>query len=85
MQNEVHLLENEVYAIIRRIDIDGDAKISFEEFSNFFLNLTSTTEAQLRDKTNQKGTAKPKPEWQRQLEQHRAKVMQTPSKLDANI
>ena len=63
MQNEVHLLENEVYAIIRRIDIDGDARISFEEFSNFFLSSTSTTEAQLRDQTNQKVAAKLKPEW----------------------
>ena len=37
--------ENEVYAIIRRIDVDGNARISFEEFSSFFLNSSSTTEA----------------------------------------
>ena len=31
-----YLVEQEVFAIIRRIDTDGDAKLSFEEFADFF-------------------------------------------------
>lgn len=31
-----YLTEQEVFAVIRRIDTDGDAKLSFEDFSEFF-------------------------------------------------
>ena len=30
------LIEREVFAIIRRIDTDGDAKICYPEFADFF-------------------------------------------------
>lgn len=30
-----YLVEQEVFAIIRRIDTDGDARLSFEEFADF--------------------------------------------------
>lgn len=36
-----YLIQNEVYAILRRIDVDGDAKISFNEFRSFFQNHLS--------------------------------------------
>lgn len=32
------MVEEESYAIVRRMDTDGDAKLSFEEFSDFFKN-----------------------------------------------
>eukprot|EP00353_Schmidingerella_taraikaensis_P004917 CAMPEP_0185579734 /NCGR_PEP_ID=MMETSP0434-20130131/15382_1 /TAXON_ID=626734 ORGANISM="Favella taraikaensis, Strain Fe Narragansett Bay" /NCGR_SAMPLE_ID=MMETSP0434 /ASSEMBLY_ACC=CAM_ASM_000379 /LENGTH=49 /DNA_ID=CAMNT_0028197823 /DNA_START=554 /DNA_END=703 /DNA_ORIENTATION=+ len=31
-----YLVEQEVFAIVRRIDTDGDARLSFEEFADFF-------------------------------------------------
>lgn len=31
-----YLVEQEVFAVVRRIDTDGDAKVSFEEFAEFF-------------------------------------------------
>ena len=31
-----YLVETEVFAVIRRIDTDGDAKLSFEDFADFF-------------------------------------------------
>lgn len=31
-----YLVESELHAIIRRIDLDGDGKISFKEFADFF-------------------------------------------------
>ena len=36
--NGLYLIQNEVYAIIRRLDVDGDARIGFEEFKYFFEN-----------------------------------------------
>jgi len=30
-----YLVEQEVFAIVRRIDMDGDARITFEEFADF--------------------------------------------------
>lgn len=32
----IYLVPNEVFAILRRVDIDGDARISFHEFQDFF-------------------------------------------------
>ena len=32
----LYLVEKEIMAIIRRCDLDGDARISFPEFVNFF-------------------------------------------------
>ena len=32
----VYLVEQEVFAIIRRIDTDGDARLCYEEFADFF-------------------------------------------------
>ena len=29
-------MENEVFAVIRRMDTDGDARISYNEFADFF-------------------------------------------------
>lgn len=34
----VYLIERELHAIIRRIDLDGDGRIKFEEFADFFTN-----------------------------------------------
>ena len=31
-----YLVESEIFAIIRRIDTDGDARLCFEEFADFF-------------------------------------------------
>ena len=31
-----YLVEHEVFAVIRRIDTDGDARLSFDEFADFF-------------------------------------------------
>ena len=31
-----YLVETEVFAIIRRVDTDGDARLSYEEFADFF-------------------------------------------------
>ena len=30
------MIEREIFAIVRRIDTDGDAKIAFDEFTDFF-------------------------------------------------
>lgn len=37
----VYLIERELHAIIRRIDLDGDGKVSFKEFQDFFENQIS--------------------------------------------
>lgn len=31
-----YLVEQEIFAVIRRVDTDGDARLSFEEFADFF-------------------------------------------------
>ena len=31
-----YLVEQEVFAVVRRMDTDGDAKVSFQEFAEFF-------------------------------------------------
>ena len=31
-----YLVETELFAIVRRIDTDGDGRINFEEFADFF-------------------------------------------------
>lgn len=31
-----YLVEQEVFAVIRRVDTDGDARLSYEEFADFF-------------------------------------------------
>ena len=31
-----YLIDTEIYAIVRRIDCDGDAKISYDDFRDFF-------------------------------------------------
>ena len=33
-----YMIERELFAAIRRVDTDGDAKISFDEFKDFFVN-----------------------------------------------
>ena len=35
---QCRLIDREIFAIIRRIDTDGDAKICFDEFADFFCN-----------------------------------------------
>ena len=42
-------METEIFAIIRRIDTDGDAQLSFEEFGEF-LNFTVNSDAPLTNK-----------------------------------
>jgi len=71
-----YLIQNEVYAILRRIDVDGDARISFDEFRNFFQNhlspdaeLVPTSKKQIKGRACSTAT-KTKPK-------HRAKVMST--------
>jgi hypothetical protein len=39
-QHYVYLTDREALAIIRRIDTDGDAKISYSEFADFMRTLT---------------------------------------------
>jgi len=36
-----YLVEQEIFAIIRRIDTDGDARLCFEEFADFFCSQVS--------------------------------------------
>ena len=32
-----YMVEHEIFALIRRIDTDGDAQLSFDEFSDFLV------------------------------------------------
>ena len=55
------LIDREIFAIIRRIDTDGDAKISFEEFADFFcsqVNMETPMHRQPNSKTQSKGNPK---------------------------
>ena len=46
-----YLVENEIFSIIRRIDTDGDAQLSYEEFADF-LNFQVNAEAPLTTKAH---------------------------------
>jgi len=65
-----YLVEQEVFAIIRRIDTDGDARLSFEEFADFF-------KTQVNENTE---LIKPKPKGLRG-----SHLMSTDSKQGASI
>lgn len=74
-----YLTEAEVYAIIRRIDTDGDAKIKFDEFCDFLMcpparsNVMVPAASSPAKGSKQKSPAKP----------HRSDRFETPSKIDA--
>ena len=83
----IYLVPKEIFAIIRRIDVDGDARISFKEFKEFFDQHLSG-EAPLIPSQHQESPSRQKAErtWkQKQGLKHRSKVMQTPSLYDATI
>jgi len=46
-----YLVEQEVFAIIRRIDTDGDARLSFEEFADFFKTQVNENTELIKPKT----------------------------------
>lgn len=49
-----YLSEQEVFAIIRRIDTDGDAKLSFEEFAEFFKSSVNAEAPLIRPQAPEK-------------------------------
>ena len=55
------LIDREIFAIIRRIDTDGDAKIAFDEFADFFckdVNMETPMHPQPNSKTQSRGNPK---------------------------
>ena len=93
-----YLVERELHAIIRRIDLDGDGKISFKEFADFFesqisdlANLTKKPQKELKPASVKKSATK---ENKRVLAgsgkkklslKEQARKFATPSKQEANI
>ena len=74
------LIDREVFAIIRRIDTDGDAKISYEEFCDFICSdVNKETAMHMKPNSQtQESTKKKNPKKPPQKE-HRSFEFETPS------
>ena len=72
------LIEREVFAIIRRIDTDGDAKISYPEFADFFCSQVNK-ETPMHPQPNGKTQSKPKSNPKTAPKKHRSDIFETPS------
>lgn len=73
-----YLVDTEVFAVIRRIDTDGDARLSYEEFAEF-LSSQVNVEASLLHQPPAKQQKR------RKAGDHRGDFFETDSKLGANI
>ena len=73
------LIDREIFAIIRRIDTDGDAKIAFDEFTDFFCTqVNKETPMHMQPKQNN-GRPKSKGNPKKPPGKHRSWEFETPS------
>ena len=73
------LIDREIFAIIRRIDTDGDAKIAFDEFTDFFCTqVNRETPMHMQPKQNN-GRPKSKGNPKKPPGKHRSWEFETPS------
>jgi len=84
-----YLSEAEVFSIIRRMDTDGDAKVSYEEFADFLINQVNE-EAPLTKPPPQSSNGKKKksqktPTKEHKVGEHRFHEFNTESRQDAGI
>ena len=83
----VYLVDRELFACIRRIDTDGDAKINFSEFSDFFSHQMNVDAALIPEPmlmSNRKINKKLQYSYKKK-DEHRGYDFATDSKQGANI